>query len=121
MKIFKKIAALAVIATLSTSAFAGVHGNGESPESALSTEQEMKAAVHLNIGQLRMRDFNLSDCSVNVTYTVDAEGKVTVKEVYGNSSIATEYVKARLENKKMYVSPELQGVKHRTSIRFVLI
>lgn len=121
MKIFKKIAALAVAATLSTSAFAGVHGNGESPESALSTEKEMKNVVHQNIGQLSLKDFNLTDCSVNVTYRVDAEGKVSVKEVYGTSNIATAYVKARLENSKMYVSPELQGTNHRTSIRFVLL
>ena len=90
-------------------------------DGTLSTQKEMKSEVFNRIGDLKIQDFKITDCKVEVSYTVDAEGQITVEKVSGSSCVATEYVKNKLESEKMYVSPSLQGTTHSMTLRYVVI
>ena len=116
MKTFKTfIAAFAIL--FSTTAFAG----NESEDRALSSEEALRMEMYKRVLKMDIQNYNLEDCTVEVTYRVDSEGKVEVVSTAGPSWLAGEYVRLKMQELSINVAPELQNKNQTLTLRYVVI
>ncbi len=108
---------VAVALFIGTSAFAA----GETEKRALSSEQAVKMEMYDRIDRLDIQNFNLKDCTVEVTFSVDADGNVSVLSTAGASCLANEYIKLRMEARKLFVTENLQNKDQKVKLRYVVI
>lgn len=116
MKILKTLVAVLAM-SISTTAFAA----GETPDGTLSSEEAMKMEIFNRVENLDIQNYALEDCTVEVTYNVDAAGQVHVVATAGASCLANEYIKLKMEGRKLYVAEHLQGKDQTVKLRYVVI
>ena len=112
MKNLKSIMAGVALMALSVPAMA----SGDSPAKPMKTADMMKSEICNDLCDLKLIDFNLTDETVDVYFNVDAEGNLKVEKVEGANCLVTSYVSQMLENKKIFVSEDLQNVSHHYEI-----
>ena len=116
-KIKSLMAGLAIVAM----GIPAMASGGEDAPKPLKTVEVMKADICNEIGNFKLKDFKLTDETVDIYFSVNAEGDVIVDKVDGENCMVTGYVSQMLKDKKMFVVEELQNVKHHIKVRYVVI
>lgn len=102
---------------LSTSAFA----SGGAPARTLASEDMVELAVYNEISGFNMKDFNLQDETVAIDFSINAEGKVIIENVEGNSCLINSYVTQMLKDKEFPISENLKNTTHHIKVRYVVL
>jgi hypothetical protein len=117
MKNIKTILAF-LIALGSISIAYATEGDGKKTQ---RQQEKLHAEVYDHIDDLDIADFRLTDEVVDIYFTVNENGDVKVNNIEGDNYIVKTYVSKMLEENKVNVVPELQGVEHHIRIRYVVL
>lgn len=111
------LAGAAVVLMGSTAMAAG----GEGEDKPLKSTAVMKADIYDGLTDLKLKDFKLTDETVDIYFSINTEGNVVVESVEGDNCLVTAYVSQMLVDKKLNVVDELKNVKHHIKVRYVVI
>jgi hypothetical protein len=115
MNTFKKHVLALALGLVSTAAFA----SGDNAEKALQTTADMKTGIVENIAGMDVGAMRLNDATVEIKFTVDAQGKLIITGIESESTLVEKYVKKMLKDVHMVAAEHLSNKSYSLTVRYV--